>query len=121
MSQPACARSSRHTASEARHGGERMSVAIKEDRSALVDGLFPALSGSWFAAAVIEIRPIDADSRRNQQIPNRGNSPLISRAHISGGSGGGSSSGAEKICTPKSARYRGLKQSSGSEGCKRRR
>ena len=34
-----------------------MSVAIKENRSALIDGLFPAPSGSRFVAAAIEIRP----------------------------------------------------------------
>jgi hypothetical protein len=62
MLQPACACSLRHTVSEARDGGEWMFTAIKEDRSALVDGLFPAPSGLRFVATAIESRPVHVDS-----------------------------------------------------------
>jgi hypothetical protein len=51
-----------------------------------------------------------------EQIPNRRNSPLNSRAEISDGLARRFFVVAGKICAGKSARYHRLEQSSGSEG-----
>ena len=50
-----------------------------------------------------------------EQIANRRNLPVKSRARILDGSGDAFSPHAEKICAEKSARYRGSEQSSGND------
>jgi hypothetical protein len=80
------------------------------------DGIFPPRSGASFVTEDVEIDRLMPIAAEAEQIADRRNSCLKSRARISDGSGRRCLTVRRKICAIRSMRYGRPKRSSGSEG-----